>query len=150
MASASADAADSENPPVQLAVAAADTTTNFASNPVPSLQGASSARSEGSCDQASQLASFPAPSTAQIRETASVERTQGLPRAGDTPAPQEDSGYARPDPADVSATPAHVGSGGTSNTDSQETESPSTEVSPIRLSAVAHSSSSIADTSEKK
>ena len=150
VASASANAADSDNPPVHSAVAAADTTTNSASNPVPSLQGASSARSEGSCDEASQLASFPAPSTAQIRETASVERTQGLPRAEDTPAPQEDSAYARPDPADVSATPAHVGSGGTSNTNPQEMDSPSTEISLIPSSAVEHSSSSLADTSEKK
>ena len=66
------------------------------------------------------------------------------------PALREDPGPARADPDEVSETPARVSSGGTSKTNPQETESPSTEVSPIRLSAVAHSSSSLADTSEKK
>ena len=125
VASASANAADSDNPPVQSAVAAADITTNCASDPIPSVQGASSALPEGSYSEASLLASFPAPSTAQIQESASVEPTQGVPRAEDTPAPQEDSGYARADPDEVSETPAQVRSGGTSDTNPQETESPS-------------------------
>ena len=87
VASASANAADSDNPPVQLLDAAADITTNCASNSIPSVQGASSARPEGSGAEASPLTSLSAPSTAQIQETASVERTQGVPRAEDTPAP---------------------------------------------------------------
>ena len=125
VASASADAADSDKPPVNLASATADTTTNCASHPILSLQGASSARPEGSCPEASPLAFFPAPSTAQIQETASVERTQGVPRAENTPAPQKDSGYARADPDEVSATPAPVGFSGASDANPQETESPS-------------------------
>ena len=125
MVSASADAVDSDNPPVHSAVAAADTTTNCASNPLPSVQGASSALPEGSCAEASPLTSLSAPSTAQIQETASVDSTQGVPRAENTPAPQADSGYARADPDEVSATPAQVGSGSTSNTNPQDTESPS-------------------------
>ena len=68
----------------------------------------------------------------------------------DAPALQEDPGPARPDQDEVSETPARVSSGGTSKTNPQETESPSTEVSPILPSAVAPSSSSLADTSEKK
>ena len=43
----------------------------------------------------------------------------------DAPTPQEDSGYARADPDEVSAKPAQAGSGSTSNTNPQETESPS-------------------------
>ena len=149
MVSASADAVDSDNPPVPSAVAAADITTNCASDSIPSVQGASSARPEESGAEASPLTSLPAPSTPQIQETASVEPAQSVSMAEDTPAPQEDSGYARPDPADVSATPAHVGSGGTSNANLQETQSPSTEVSP-RLPSAVELSSSLADTSEKK
>ena len=124
MVSTAANAAHSDNPSVHSAVAAADITTNCASNYIPSVQGASSACPEGSCAEASPLTFLSAPSTAKIQDSASVERTQGLPRAEDTPAPQEDSGYARADPDEVSATPAHVGSGGTSDTNPQETESP--------------------------
>ena len=125
VASASANAADSDNPPVHSAVAAADITTNCASNSIPSVQGTSSARPEESGAEASPLTSFPAPSTAQIQESASVEPTQGVPRAEDTPAPQEDSGYARANPDEVSATPAPVGFSGASYANPQETESPS-------------------------
>ena len=74
---------------------------------------------------------------------------RSAPMSEDAPALQEDPGPSRADPDEVSETPAPVGSGGTSKTNPQETESPSTEVSPIRLSAVEHSAS-IADTSEKK
>ena len=148
--STAANAAHSGNPSVHSAVAAVDITTNCASNSISSVQGTSSARPEVSRPEASLLTPFPAPLTAQIEESASVERTQGISRAEDTPTPQKDSGYARADPDEVSETPAQVGSGGTSNTNLQETQSPSTEVSSILPSAVEHSSSSLADTSEKK
>ena len=125
MVSASPDAADSDNPSVNSASAAADTTTNHASTTITSVQNTNSARPEGSCAEASPLTSLSAPSTTQIQESASVERTQGVPRADDTPAPQADSGAARADPDDVSETPAPVGFSGTSDANLQETESSS-------------------------
>ena len=122
--SASADVDDLDNPPVRSAVAAADTTTKCASNSIPSVQGASSARPEGSCPEASPLTSLPAPSTAPTQESASVEPLPTAPMPEDAPTLQENPGPARADPDEVSATPAQVGSGGTSNTNPQETESP--------------------------
>ena len=103
----------------------ADTAPSKASGAQSSSEASSSARLEVSHPEASPLTSFPAPSTAQIQETASVEPAQSVPRAEDTPAPQQDSGYAHTDPDEVSATPAQAGSGSTSNTNPQETESPS-------------------------
>ena len=138
VASASANAADSDNPPVQSAVAAADITTNCASNSIPSVQGASSALPEGSCAEASPLASFAAPSTNPIQDSASVELTPSTPMSED--APQADPGPAQIDSGEVSETPAHadedgvsethalVGSGRTSDANPQETELSSTEI----------------------
>ena len=118
----------------------ADTAPSKASGAQSSSEASSSARLEVSRPEESLLTPFPAPSTTQNQESASVEHTQGVPRAEDTPTPQDDSGYARADPDEVSETPASVGSGGTSNANLQETESPSTEVSSILPSAVEHSS----------
>ena len=146
VASASANAAHSDNPPVQSAVAAADITTNCASNPLPSVQGASSALPEGSCAEASPLASFAAPSTNPIQDSASVELTPSTPMSED--APQADPGLAWIDSGEVSETPAHadedgvsetpalVGSGGTYNANPQETELSSTKIPSIPQPAI--------------
>ena len=118
----------------------ADTAPSKASGAQSSSEASSSARLEVSHPEASPLTSFPAPSTAQIQETASVERTQGVPRAEDTRAIQEDSGYARADPDEVSNAlaradqdgvsqiPALVGSGNPSNANPQEMELSSTKI----------------------
>ena len=125
VASASTNVDDSGNPQVHSASVAADTATHRASATITSVETTDSARPEVSRPEASPLTSFPALSTNLIQETSSVERSQGVPRAENTPAPQEDSGYARADPDEVSATPAPVGLAGTSPTNPQETESPS-------------------------
>ena len=97
----------------------------------------------GSFPDVPRLTSLLAPSTPQIQESASVERTQGVPRAEDTPALQEDPGpacadpdevseaLARPDQDGVSETPALVGSVVTSNANPQETELSSPKVPSI-------------------
>ena len=148
VASASANVDDSENPLVHPTSAEADTTTNCASTAIPLLQSASSPRPDGSYSEASLRTSFPDPSTARIQESASVERTQGVPRAEDTRAIQEDSGYAQIDLGEVSETlacadtqgvseaPALVSSGGTSNANPQETELSSTKIPSIPQPAV--------------
>ena len=125
VASASANVDDSENPLVHPTSAEADTTTNCASTAIPLVQSASSARPKRSFPDASRFTSFPTPSTNPIHDSASVELTQSTPMSEDAPIPQGDPGPARADPDEVSATPAQVGSGGTSNANPQETESPS-------------------------
>ena len=148
VASASTNVDDSGNPQVHSASVAADTATHRASATITSVETTDSARPEVSRPEASPLTSFPAPSTAQIQETASVERTQGVPRAEDTRAIQEDSGSAQIDLGEVSETlacadtqgvseaPALVSSGGTSNANPQETELSSTKIPSIPQPAV--------------
>ena len=136
MASASADAADSDNPPVNLASATADTTTNCASHPILSLQRVSSARLEVSLPEASPLTSIPAPSTASIHDSDSVEFTPSATRSENVPAPLVDPGPAQIDSGEVSETPALVGSGGTSDANPQETELSSTEIPSLSRPAV--------------
>ena len=125
VASASVSADDTHNPPVHSTSAAIDITTNCASTAIPFVQGASSARPEGSYSEVSPLTSIPAPSTNPIQEPTSVEHTENAPSSEDTPAPQADSGPARADPDEVSETPAPVAFSGTSDVNPQETESPS-------------------------
>ena len=132
-------------------ISEADTTPSQASSAQSSSEASNSDRPEGSFPDASRLVSLPAPSTARIQESASVEPSPSAPMSEDAPALQENPGPARANPDEVSGTPAPVGLCGTSNdVNPQETESPSTEVSPILPSAVEHSPSSLADTSEKK
>ena len=130
VASASANAVESDNPPVNSSSVAEYTTTKRASGAIiPLVQGASSARPEESGAEVSPLTSLPAPSTNPIQDSASVELTPCAPMSEDAPAPQRDAGPARADQDKVSETPASVGSGGTSNANPQETQSPLTEVS---------------------
>ena len=125
VASASAKVDDSEDPLVHSAVAAADITTNRASNSIPAVQCASSARPEESGAEVSPLTSLPALSTTRAPESASVEPTPSATRSENAPTPQADPGPTQIDSDVVSKTPASVGSGGTSNTNPQETEAPS-------------------------
>ena len=109
MVSASADAADSDNPPLNSSFAPADTSTNCASDTIPSVQGASSARPEGSFPDASRLTSFPTPSTDRIHDSASVELTPSTPMSEDAPIPQGDPGPAQIDLGENPETPARAG-----------------------------------------
>ena len=74
------------------------------------------------------------PSITPIHEHLSVEPTQSVLRSEYTPLCSEYKGPARADPDEVSETPALVVSGRTSNdTNPQETELPSAEVSLVPL-----------------
>ena len=130
MASASANAVDLDNPPVNSSSVAADTATHRASTSITSVHTINSARPD---PEALPLTSFPAPSTAPIHESDSADPTLSAPMSEDVPALQEDPGPARADPDEVSealarpdqdgvsATPALVGSGDPSNANPQET-----------------------------
>ena len=145
MASASANAADSDNPPVSSSSVAADTSTHRASTTITSVHTINSA---GPDPEALPLTSFPAPSTAPIHESDSAEPTQSAPMSEDALAPQADPAPVQIDSGEVSETPAHpdedgvsetpplVSSGGTSDANPQETELSSTEIPSIPQPAI--------------
>ena len=87
VASASANAVDLDNPPVNSSSVAADTATHRASTTMTSVHTINSARPD---PEALPLTSFPAPSTAPIHESDSAEPNQSAPMSEDALAPQAD------------------------------------------------------------